>query len=244
MSKTIDASQKQEIIAPVMRTALKELSSLVERLAGDRLVGLTAFGAVLEPDFDYERLTAQSVLVLKDTDLGLLRQLAEYGPQLGARHVAAPLVMTQGYISASLDTFPLEFAEIVQRRATLAGRDCFGDLQINSEHLRLQCEREFKLILIRLRQAVLAAGTREQVLGDIQFELGRQLLRTLRGTLWLSGKQTWAGSQQVLADAEQWAGTRLDGVRSAIRSPGGLGWPDFQSFYHDVEKLAEKADAL
>lgn len=244
MSKTIDASQNEEIIAPVMRSALKELAGLVQRLAGDQLVGLTAFGAVLEPDFDYARLTAQSVLVLRDTDLGLLRQLAEYGPQLGARHVAAPLVMTQGYISASLDTFPLEFAEIAQRRVTLTGRDCFGDLQINNEHLRLQCEREFKLILIRLRQAVLAAGTREQLLGDIQLELGRQLLRTLRGTLWLNGKYAWAASQQVLSDVEQWAGTRLDGVRSVIVSPSGQGWTEFQTFYHDVEKLAEKADAL
>ncbi len=244
VSTSIADENNIELISPIMRPALQEFAALIQKLTGPRLNGLTAFGQVLSKDFDLAHLAARSVLVLDGIDLGLLRRISEHGPQFGAKHIAAPLVMTPGYITASLDTFPLEFAEIIQRRATLAGQDYFADLHVETEHLRLQCERELKQILIRLRQAVLSAGTHEGLLGDLQLDIGRQLLRTLRGVSWIHGKKDYAPSEQVLGETEQWLGCRLEGARSVILSHGGLGWPEFQTFYHDVEKLAEKADAL
>ncbi|HWL93368.1 MAG TPA: hypothetical protein VNT79_07520 [Phycisphaerae bacterium] len=230
--------------APALRAGLQHYATTLQRILESRLLGLTLYGPVLTREFDPAHMLATSVLVVEQVDLAVLRRIAEHGSTFGARGIAAPVVMTPEYIRESVDTFPLEMLEIHQMRRTLAGRDCFDAIALDAAHLRLQCEQELKRILIRMRQALLAAGTREDVLGEIEADIGIQLLRTLRGALWLHDKKQFVPREQVLAETERWLGSTLAGARSVILSPGGLGWPEFQAFYADVEKLAERTDAL
>lgn len=231
-------------VAPGMRSALEDYAGLIRELAGEHLSGLTVYGPVLDADFDPEALTATSVMVLGSIDLALLRRLAEYGPKLGRMHISAPLVMTPDYILKSLDSFPLELLEIHQRHATLAGTDHFATLRFDAEHLRLQCEREFKRILMRLRQGLLAAGSREEMLGALQLDVGQHLVRTLRGLLWLKGFREALPARRVLAESEQRVGERLPGAEAAIQAHGEHGWAEFRALYADVAKLAAVADEL
>lgn len=229
---------------PALRAALQNFATLLERLGGANLQGVTLFGPVLTPEFDPAHELAASVMVLERVDLGLLRRVAEHGSEFGPRGIAAPLVITPGYIRDSLDVFPLELLEIYQLRRTLVGRDFFETIEIDQAHLRLQCERELKRVLIQMRQALLTAGAHEDELGAMEADIGRDVLRTLRGIAWLHGKKQFLSRLEVLADVEQWLGRRLDGVRTVIASPGSLGWPEFESFYADIEKLAERTNAL
>lgn len=231
-------------VAASMRPALREYGRLVEQMAAEKLAGLTVFGLVLEPDFDPTVAGAASVVVLQQIDLTLLRRLAEHGPDLGASHLRAPLIMTPAYIAASLDTFPLEMLEIHQRRATLLGEDCFASLPFKAEHVRLQCEREFKRILIGLRQGLLAAAGREQALSDLHVGVGGDLLRTLRGMLWLKGLKEAMPRAALLEAIEQQTGGALPGIGQALTPYGRRGWEDFVCLYEDVEKLAKVADEL
>jgi hypothetical protein len=230
------------LVAASMRAAVGDYAGLAQQLSGSNLVGLTMFGDVLDAAFDSASSSASSVMVLERADLNLLRRLAEYGPKLGGKHIAAPLVMTPDYIAGSLDTFPLELLEIEQRRATLIGRDCFADLEFSAEHVRLQCEREFKRVLIRLRQGLLAAAGSEAVLGDLRWDIGQHLLRTLTGLLWLKGKTEHRPRQQVLTESEKLIGEPLPGVRAAIFHRGEHDWVEFAALYNEVEKLAKVAD--
>jgi len=232
------------MVIPSMRTHLREYADLLSQLAGENLLGLTVFGAVLSQHFDPQRMTAGSVMVLREIDLALLRRIAEYGPKLGSKHISAPLVMTPAYVASSLDSFPLELLEIQQRHVTLLGAEHFQTLDIQPGDLRLQCEREFKRILIRLRQGLLAAGSREEVLGELMIDVGQHLLRTLRGLLWCKDMKEPLARERVLAECERLAGGALPGVRDAIESAGDEGWAQFQALYTDVEKLAALADAL
>ncbi len=229
---------------PALRAALQNFTTLLERLGGVNLQGITLFGSVLTPEFDAAHELAESVMVLDRIDLGLLRRVAEHGSEFGPRGIAAPLVMTPGHVRDSLDVFPLELLEIHQLRRTLVGHDYFETMEIDRANLRLQCERELKRVLIQMRQALLTAGAREDELGAMEADIGRDVLRTLRGIAWLHGKKQHLTRMDVLSDAEQWLGCRLDGVRSVVTSPGALGWPEFESFYADIEKLAERTDAL
>ncbi len=231
-------------INEAMRPGITEYADLVQQLASDNLAGLTAFGAVLGPDFDPARMTAASVMVLNRVDLNLLRQLAEQGPRLGRKHLTAPLVMTPQYIAASLDTFPLELLEIHQRHATLCGQDHFDSLEFDDQHLRLQCEAEFKRTLIRLRQGLLAAAGREKILSELELDIGQQLIRTLRGLLWLKNIKEPLARDAVLAEGEKLAGRPLTGVRESMQLYGEHGWEEFTALYQDVEALAAVADEL
>ena len=242
MSVTTTEEESPATVTPSMRSALQDYAKLLDDLAGDNLSGLTVFGAVLGPDFDPSRMAASSVVVLDQIDLGLLRRIAEHGPKLGHLHITAPLVMTRVYIASSLDSFPLELLEIHQRHVTLLGNAHFEHIEIQPEHLRLQCEREFKRILMRLRQGLLAAGSREDVLAELEVDIGQHLLRTLRGLLWLKGDKEPLPRDQVLAESEKLVGQPLPGVGAAVRTSGEHGWAEFQALYADVEKLASIAD--
>lgn len=242
MNETTSDQSATPTVAPSMQAALRGLTELVSREAGENLAGLTAFGAVLSPDFDPGRMTAATVMVLDRMDLALLRRLAEHGPALGSQQIAAPLVMTPAYIRRSFDSFPLEMLEIHQCHITLAGRDFFESIEIESQYVRLQCEAEFKRILIRMRQGLLMAGSREDVLAELVMDIGQHLLRTLRGLLWLQGKRDPLPREQVVAESEQRVGSPLPGVRSATLPHGEHGWDEFRALYEDVEKLAVVAD--
>ena len=175
-------------IADPMRLPLERYASLIRELAGANAQALTLFGAIAAGTFDLGRHVARNVLILEEVELSLLRRLAEHGAKFGKERIAAPLVMTADYIKASLDTFPLELIDIQQNHITVFGNDYFDDLEFEDGHVRLQCERELKAILIGLRQGLLAAAGREKFVGALEQDVGEGLLRTLRGLLWLKGQ--------------------------------------------------------
>lgn len=229
-------------VPAAMRRPLSDYCTLLEGLAGDHLLGVTAFGPVLEPGFAESGLSATTVVVLRKVDMLFLRRLAEHGPHLGRLGIAAPLTMTSEYIASSLDTFPLEMLEIQQLRATLCGADHFARLKIQPEHLRLQCEREFKRILLRLRRGILSAAGRSDFLVELEHDIGHHLLRTIRGLLWLTGHKSFQPAAAALEKCEERTGHSLPGIREAIRPDSQGSWEEYTALYRDAEALAAAAN--
>jgi hypothetical protein len=192
--------------------------------------------------FDPQRHTVRNVLVLKRVDLDMLQALSRHGAKLGKNHIAAPLVMTASYIRDSLDAFPLEFLEVQQQHVTLFGPDAFADLAFEEGDVRLQCERELKVILIGLRQGLLASMGNERALGELEVDAAAGLLRTLRGMLWLKGQREAKPAGEVVAAVETLTGRRLDGLRTALDPTAERGWPVFELLYRDVAELGALVD--
>ena len=235
-------SPPQWQIAPDMQGALARLADTVGHVMGDTLAGLTAYGAVLSPDFDADRMAAQTALVVNQVDIDRLKALAARGVTLGRLNVTSPLVLTEGFIAGSADSFPLELLEIHQRRITLLGRDCFSAITLDAEHVRLQCEREFKRIQLRMRQGLLASTGETSALDELQVDVAGHLLRTLRGLLWLHDRKEFVPRQQVVEECERMLKLSLPGLRTAIQLHLEHGWSDFQALYDDVEHLVSAAD--
>lgn len=233
-----------ERVAEPFRDSIKEYADLVRSVAGAKVQALTLFGAIVAGTFDPNRHTIRSVLVLEAIDLSILRRLAEYGAKLGKARISAPLVMTPDYIRASLDTFPLEMLDIQQQHLTVFGDDCFEHLVFEAGHLRLQCERELKVILIGLRQGLLAAVGREKIIGALEVDAAEGLIRTLRGFLWLKGVKEPRPAVQVVAQVEKIIDRKLPGLQTALDSTAPHGWAQFESLYRDVETLGEIVNAL
>ena len=172
-----------------MQEPIQRYSERVRELGKDNSLALIVFGAIVAGTFNPRFHTARSVVVLQTIDLEMLRALANEGTKLGKSSIAAPLIMTPDYIRASVDTFPLEFLEIQQRHMCVFGSDYFESLSFNETHIRLQCERELKTMLIGMRQGLLAAAGREKLFGTIEADVADRLMRTLRGLLWLHGQR-------------------------------------------------------
>ncbi len=232
-----------ERVEATMRGPLAEYAASIKTIAGTHETSLSLYGSILRCPFDAGLQSARSVLVVPCVDLGILRTLAEGGLRFGQSGIGAPLIMTAKYIKDSQDTFPLELIEIHQHHMTLFGVDHFSQLAVEDDHVRLQCERELKSILIGLRQGLLAAAGREKVIGAMTTDVGEALIRTLRGMLWLKGKKEALPAQDVLDDAEQITDRKLTGMRTALDPFTNHGWDQFDALYRDVEALGEIANA-
>lgn len=230
-------------IAEPFRTPVRQYAGLIREIADDKAKALSLFGAIVAGMFDPKRHAIKNVLVLEAVDLSILRRLATYGAKLGKDRIAAPLIMTPDYVKSSLDTFPLELLEIQQQHLTLFGEDHFHDLAFEDAHVRLQCEREMKAVLIGLRQGLLAAAGQQKLLGALELSVGEALMRTFRGLLWLKGQRQAKSAVEMIAEVEKITQRQLPGVRLALEPSAADGWIEFESLYRDVEALGKAADA-
>lgn len=229
-------------LASGMQEPVKTFVSRLQTLGGSNCLAITAFGAIATPNFDPAIHTAKSVVVLEKIDLHMLRELAKDGAKLGKAKISAPLVMTPIYVKGSLDAFPLEFLEIQQCHLCLVGPDLFTELSFTTDHVRLQCERELKTILIAMRQGLLAAAGREKMFGAMESDIAERLIRTLRGLLWLHGKKEFLTPIQVVEQIEKDTERTLPGIRKALDGSGQHDWDDFTTFYHEIDGLKTLAD--
>jgi hypothetical protein len=232
-----------EKIAEIGHAGLVDYAQHWLELAGEQLRSLVLYGPVVSGQLTRPGMLAHNVAVLAAVDLELLRQLARQGPRFAKRRIAAPIIMTPDYIRQSLDTFPLELIEIQRHHVTVYGEECFEDLIIEAEHVRLQCERELKILQIGMRQGLLAAAGKKRLLSELETTASESLLRTIRGLLWLKGEKELDGPEDLLLGIEQHLGHPFNAVRAIVQSESAQGWDQFVALYEDLDILREKADA-
>ena len=73
-----------------------------------------------------------------------------------------PRFFTTELMNQSSDVFPIEFLDIRTTHVILHGTDPLADLEIRRDHLRLQCERELREKLMRLREGYVEAHGRDR----------------------------------------------------------------------------------
>lgn len=216
----------------------------MSEVLGKSLRALTLYGEAATAGRQSKDETARSVLVVAEVSLDSLRRLAEQGLRLGRAGLAAPIVVTSKYIQDSLDTFPLEWLEVQQQAVTVIGDDPFTALSFEPTHVRLQCERELKRILMAMRQGLLVSTGKERAVALLERDASETLMRTLRGVLWLKGRREHLPAAVVLEEIEHLLGAKLAGVRDAMNAASRHDWSEFDRLYADVEMLMGKADAL
>ena len=174
-------------------TIRTEASSAIEMLLGkltddlgDEMLSLTAVGSVLTGDFHPKRSDINTVLVVKRRSHRLLELLAGYGRSMGKRKLSAPLMMTPEYIEQSMDVFGVELLDYQLNHTVLCGDDPFSDLSFNKNDVRLQCERDLKAALIRLRQGYISALGKSRPVAGLLLDCASQLSFLLRAMLWLT----------------------------------------------------------
>jgi hypothetical protein len=84
--------------------------------------------------------------------------------------------LTAFYIGRSCDVFGVEFLDFQLVHETNLDAEPFAPLQFEKKDVRLQCERELKAMLVRLRQGYLAAlGDKKMVRDTVIFSYSRRL---------------------------------------------------------------------
>jgi hypothetical protein len=168
-----------------IREPLRLLVARLEAGLGDNLKSVSVVGSSLTQDFRPKASDINTVVLLGTYNTPALSAVALLAPQMTKYKISPPLLMTAFYISRSCDVFGVEFLDFQLVHETILGADPFAPLQFGKKDVRLQCERELKAMLVRLRQGYLAALGNKKMVRDILISTAKGLSPLLRAMLWL-----------------------------------------------------------
>ncbi|HDZ20621.1 hypothetical protein LCGC14_0692530 [marine sediment metagenome] len=183
--KTDDTARLAEL-RELVRPPVQFLLTRLQKDLGDNLLSLCVVGSALTGDFHPKFSDINTVVVVGRRSHQLLEQLAACGRSMGKRRLRAPLMMTREYIEQSLDVFGVEFLDFQLNHAAVYGPDPFAELSFRKRDVRLQCERQFKAALIKLRQGYISALGKPKAVGGLLLECAGELAVLLRALLWLT----------------------------------------------------------
>ncbi len=173
----------QVIENPVLR---KMVRSLRESLA-DRLVSVVLYGSAARGDFQEKTSDFNLLVVLDKLDPSMLEILSPIVSKWLRRRQPFPRLFSPELIADSADVFPIEFLDIQAHHVILHGSDPFADLVIHRDQLRLQCERELREKMMRLREGYLETQGKPRALKRLLTESFTTFVALFRGCLHLLG---------------------------------------------------------
>ncbi|NQV31139.1 MAG: hypothetical protein HQ515_00505 [Phycisphaeraceae bacterium] len=220
-----------------------------ERLGHD-LASITVVGSGTGPDFKSGVSDINTILVLTRVERSHLEVISQMAKGLRKRHMALPLLMTPEYIERSRDVFGVELLDFQLSGKTVLGENPFDGLTFERSDVRLQCERELKAMLIRLRQGYMASAGNARMLRDVLVSTGKTLLPYLRAMVWLNQGERDNSIQGTLSQARetlaietstlelllQWRNTKVKAPKEALVA-------GFDATYAMIVKLADWVDS-
>jgi hypothetical protein len=225
---------------------------LVEQLTAalpDNLDSVTLVGSALTTDFHPRVSDINTVVVVHRDDMAALRAIGSLGKTLRKKHLSAPLLMTPSYIERSRDVFGVELLDFQLTHRTVLGEDPFAALMFVKPNVRLQCERELKATLSRLRQGYLTSGGHRGLIQDVLVAAVKGLAPLVRAMLWLKDLDRPSTMEATFRKGFEVFGANLDAAVAIERqrrdgSRGSDVESSFESVYAAVEQLASVVDTL
>jgi len=159
-----------DLLREEVRSPVRYLLTRLQEDLGQNLVSLCVVGSALTGDFHPRYSDINTVLVVGHRSHRLLQLLGAYGKRMGRRKLRAPLLMTTEYIQRSVDVFGVELLEFQSNHAVVYGPDPFAGLSFRKEDIRLQCERQLKAALIKLRQGYIRAMGKPKIVAGLLAE--------------------------------------------------------------------------
>ncbi|MDA8422604.1 MAG: hypothetical protein M0Z89_04645 [Nitrospiraceae bacterium] len=232
----------------------EKMSPMVEDLIKAHKSNIHSFhivGSAVIQDYNEKLSDINSLVLLHDMDLQFIAFLAPLGKKYGKKRIAAPLVMTPGYITHSLDSFPVEFLDFKHIHKTVYGKDILQDIQIVKPNLRLQCEREIKTKLIHVRQGYISSLGKRDQLATVLVRSITGSMALFRAIITLLGKEPPIQRTDVVKTLVHAAKLETDIFDLLLSLKAGLIRPAeqelhvlFERYYHALEATGKIIDDL
>lgn len=214
---------------------------------GETLSSVVLYGSAARGDFHEKTSDFNLILVLRDLEPATLEALSPALRRWLKQGHPAPRLFTQALIAESVDVFPIEMLDLKNNRAVLHGEDPFAGVKVGRGTLRLQCERELKSKMMRLREGYIETHDRAKDLRKLLTSSYSTFTALFRGCLHLMGGKVPARNAEVVAafcdraglDAEAFAaverlkrGESADGELKAV----------FARYYQELTRAVGKVD--
>jgi hypothetical protein len=207
-------------------------------------------GSVLSAGFDPAHSRVNVLVVARTLPSASLDRLAASIPADKKAPHFEPLFLSQPQILPSLDVFPMEWLDLIERHLRIEGEDVFSSLQVPRTWLRHQCEHELRGKHIRLRQEYLASSGRADRLREVLSRFASGFHTLFRTLLRLRGDEPPASTERVIeavADAYGLEARALLGawmVRYSRKADGDDVKDLYRRFMVEIERLIAAIDTL
>jgi len=216
---------------------------------GDALVAVVLYGPAAHGDFYEGDSDLHLLLVVRDLELGTLARLAEPLAWWLKKRQPMPRVFSRELIRKAADVFPMELSDLVAHRVVLWGEDPMPDLEVDRDHLRLQCEREIREKMMRLREAYIETGGKDKHLTRLMAESFASFVLIFRGALRLRPGFAVPQHDRGVVDAfAGWAGIDVgpfhlvEGIKKG--NAAGTSAALFSSYYSELTKAVDFIDGF
>ncbi|UCF79370.1 MAG: hypothetical protein JSW03_03740 [Candidatus Eiseniibacteriota bacterium] len=204
-------------LRPEVARPLKPYLESLLSVLGEEVLSVVAFGSATGPDFVPGRSNVNLAVVVKELDLSVLRKCLKQVNAGFKKRIVAPLFLTQQYVNSSADVFPVEFLDIRETGVTLVGEEPLATVRLDPESLRLECERQLKGTLLRIRQAYLELGLAKGGLERVLSDSITSLIPVFRAMLVLKGVKPPRGKKEILHAACEACGMPAETFSAVLR---------------------------
>jgi len=246
-----DQNLKLDGLREDIREPVRFLAEKLRDQPAEKLQSITVVGSSLTKDFRPGKSDINTVLVLKEQDHESLNKIAGMAKVMRKKKLSAPLLMTPDYIERSADVFGIEFLDFQLTHETIIGDDPFAEVKITKQDVRLECERELKASLIRLRQGYISSAANKKLVRDVLISAGKALAPLLRAMLWLKAVERPSDEEGTFRKAEEefeintdaflaaasWRRQKVSLTQEQVEST-------FEAIYKTIDKLAVLIDKL
>lgn len=233
----------REIVEPYAK-------SLIE-LLGANVYSIAIFGSGISQEFIPKKSNINLLVVCEEVNLAELKKCFKLVLKGRKKGIIAPLFLTRTHMETSSDVFPIEFLDMADFHQTIYGEDVFTNLQIGTEHLRLEVEEQLKGKLIRLRQAYLEVGAEYKAIAGILKDSITSLVPVFRSMLRLKEKTAALSKSEVIKSVSEEFGAEADVLLKVLDIKTGkiklqkeeIG-DFFGKYIAEIEKLAIAVDKM
>jgi len=182
---------------------------------GSEFLAAYLTGSVLTQGFDAEHSHVNVLVVARELPATVLDSVARALPARKKRPFYEALFFTRRQIEKSLDSFPIEWIEILERHLRLDGEDVLTGLTVPRANLRLQLEHELRAKHLQLRQEYLYSGLDAEILTRALRSRASSFAALFRTLLRLQGESAPADSLKVYDRVATLYGLDPQGLLSA-----------------------------
>ncbi len=236
--------------APAILEAARRWLAPVRTALDTEFLAAYLTGSVLTAGFDPQHSRVNVLVFARTLPPGVLDRIASAMPVTKKPPHFEPLFLVRDQIAPSLDVFPMEWLDVLERHLRLEGEDVFGGVEVPRTWLRHQCEHELRGKHIRLRQEYLASGARTERLREVLTRFASGFHTLFRTLVRLRGEEPPASTERVIervADAYGLDARALLGaymVRYSRKSDGDDVKEIYRRFLVEIERLIGAIDTL
>ena len=223
----------------------------VRTALGTEFLSAYLTGSVLTQGFDPAHSRINVLVVSRSFGPEALDRVAAAIPESRKPPHFDPLFMTRDQILASLDVFPIEWLDLIERHLLLEGEESFAGIEVPRTYLRLQCEHELRGKHLRLRQEYLASAKRPERLAEVLSRLASGFHTLFRTLLRLRGETPPANHERVterVAELYQLDARALLAAHmvrySARKNDAAEVRTRYRAFLAEIERLVGAIDGL